>query len=74
MWHGPLFRANPAGQRIIPVLPRASPKPGDADRLLDGQPWAITYRNPGAMAPLGIPLHPTQIYEAILLGLLFAGL
>ena len=26
------------------------------------------------MAPQGIPLHPTQAYEAILLGLLFVGL
>ena len=23
-------------------------------------PWAVIYRNPGAMAPLGIPLQPTQ--------------
>ena len=32
------------------------------------QPWAITFTNPLAAAnvgtPLGIPLHPTQIYEA----------
>ena len=31
-------------------------------------PWAITFTNPLAAAnvgtPLGIPLHPTQIYEA----------
>ncbi|MCC7008655.1 MAG: prolipoprotein diacylglyceryl transferase [Acidobacteria bacterium] len=31
-------------------------------------PWAITFTNPLALAnvgtPLGIPLHPTQIYEA----------
>jgi phosphatidylglycerol:prolipoprotein diacylglycerol transferase len=30
-------------------------------------PWAITFRNPIAAqagAPLGIPLHPTQLYEA----------
>ena len=32
------------------------------------QPWAITFTNPLAAAnvgtPLGIPLHPTQVYEA----------
>jgi phosphatidylglycerol---prolipoprotein diacylglyceryl transferase len=32
-------------------------------------PWAVTFTNPDAHAlvgvPLGIPLHPTQIYEAI---------
>ena len=41
-------------------------------------PWAITFMNPLAAAnvgtPLGIPLHPTQIYEAgaelLILGLL----
>jgi phosphatidylglycerol:prolipoprotein diacylglycerol transferase len=31
-------------------------------------PWAITFRDPAAMAnvgtPLGVPLHPTQLYEA----------
>ena len=31
-------------------------------------PWAITFTNPAAAAnvgtPLGVPLHPTQIYEA----------
>ncbi len=29
-------------------------------------PWAITFTNPDAAAPLGIPLHPTQFYELIL--------
>jgi phosphatidylglycerol---prolipoprotein diacylglyceryl transferase len=31
-------------------------------------PWAVTFRDPAAMAnvgtPLGVPLHPTQLYEA----------
>jgi phosphatidylglycerol---prolipoprotein diacylglyceryl transferase len=31
-------------------------------------PWAITFRDPAAFAnvgtPLGVPLHPTQLYEA----------
>jgi len=26
-------------------------------------PWAITFRDPNTMAPLGVPLHPTQLYE-----------
>ena len=29
--------------------------------------WAITFRNPAALpqgTPLGVPLHPTQLYEA----------
>lgn len=47
---------------------------GDSYGVPTDLSWAIIYRNPGAMAPLGIPLHPTQAYEAILLGLLFAGL
>jgi phosphatidylglycerol---prolipoprotein diacylglyceryl transferase len=32
-------------------------------------PWAVTFRNPAAAdltgVPLGIPLHPTQLYESI---------
>jgi len=27
-------------------------------------PWAITFKNPDSLAPLGIPLHPTQLYHA----------
>jgi phosphatidylglycerol:prolipoprotein diacylglycerol transferase len=26
-------------------------------------PWAITFTDPRAMAPLNIPLHPVEIYE-----------
>ena len=34
-------------------------------------PWAVTYSNPDANgAPLGIPLHPTQLYEAGIEGLI----
>ncbi len=30
-------------------------------------PWAVTYTNPDANgAPLGVPIHPTQIYEALI--------
>lgn len=28
-------------------------------------PWAITFTNPHSLAPLGIPLHPTQLYHAL---------
>lgn len=27
-------------------------------------PWAITFTDPHSLAPRGIPLHPTQIYES----------
>ncbi|MEO8463011.1 MAG: prolipoprotein diacylglyceryl transferase [Chloroflexota bacterium] len=47
---------------------------GDSFGIPTDLPWAIVYRNPNAMAPLNIPLHPTQAYEAILLALLFAAL
>lgn len=47
---------------------------GDSYGIPTDVPWAVVYANPGAMAPLGVPLHPTQAYEAILLALLFAAL
>lgn len=47
---------------------------GDSYGIPTDLPWAVVYRNPGAMAPQGIPLHPTQAYEAILLAALFVGL
>src|SRR5512140_1264078 len=28
-------------------------------------PWAITFTDPACLAPRGVPLHPTQIYESI---------
>jgi phosphatidylglycerol:prolipoprotein diacylglycerol transferase len=28
-------------------------------------PWAVTFTAPGSLAPLHVPLHPTQIYESI---------
>jgi phosphatidylglycerol:prolipoprotein diacylglycerol transferase len=28
-------------------------------------PWAVTFTDPHTLAPPGIPLHPTQIYEAL---------
>jgi phosphatidylglycerol---prolipoprotein diacylglyceryl transferase len=47
---------------------------GDSYGIATNLPWAVIYRNPNAMAPLGVPLHPTQAYEAILLTALFVGL
>jgi len=40
---------------------------GDSYGLPSDGPLAIVYRNAGAMAPQGIPLHPTQLYEALAL-------
>ena len=47
---------------------------GDSYGLPTSLPWAVIYRNPGAMAPLGVPLQPTQVYEALAVGLLFVAL
>ncbi len=44
---------------------------GDSYGIPTDLPWAVVYRNPAAMAPLGVPLHPTQAYEAIALAALF---
>jgi phosphatidylglycerol:prolipoprotein diacylglycerol transferase len=30
-----------------------------------GVPWAITFSDPASLAPPGIPLHPTQLYDAL---------
>lgn len=27
-------------------------------------PWAVTFTNPDSLAPLNVPLHPTQLYES----------
>ncbi|MBP9128069.1 MAG: prolipoprotein diacylglyceryl transferase [Elusimicrobia bacterium] len=27
-------------------------------------PWAVTFRHSESLAPLGVPLHPTQLYDA----------
>lgn len=49
---------------------------GDAYGIPTTLPWAITFTDPHALAPLGVPLHPTQLYEMgldlILFGLLWA--
>ena len=28
-------------------------------------PWCVTFTGPDALAPLNIPLHPTQLYAAL---------
>ncbi|MGB9698401.1 MAG: prolipoprotein diacylglyceryl transferase [Thermodesulfobacteriota bacterium] len=28
-------------------------------------PWAVTFRDPQTLAPRGIPIHPTQLYESL---------
>jgi phosphatidylglycerol:prolipoprotein diacylglycerol transferase len=28
-------------------------------------PWAVVFTDPASLAPLGIPLHPTQVYESL---------
>lgn len=32
---------------------------------LTNLPWAVVYTDPASLAPLGVPLHPTQIYESL---------
>ena len=34
-------------------------------------PWAIVYSHPDSLAPLGIAVHPTQVYEIIYLLIIF---
>lgn len=34
-------------------------------RPAEGLPWAITFTNPESLAKIGIPLHPTQLYESL---------
>jgi phosphatidylglycerol---prolipoprotein diacylglyceryl transferase len=34
-------------------------------RLARGLPWAVTFTDLDSAAPVGVPLHPTQIYDAI---------
>lgn len=47
---------------------------GDSYGLPSDGPLAVVYGNPGAMAPQGVPLYPTQLYEAFALGLLAVAL
>ena len=34
-------------------------------------PWGVVYTNPNSFAPLGIAIHPTQVYEIIYLLIIF---
>ena len=34
-------------------------------------PWAIVYTNPDSLGPLGVAVHPTQVYEIIYLFIMF---
>jgi phosphatidylglycerol---prolipoprotein diacylglyceryl transferase len=43
---------------------------GDSYGLPTSGPFAVVYQNPNAMAPQGVALQPTQLYEAITLALL----
>ncbi len=49
---------------------------GDAYGIPTSVPWAVTFTNPHALAPPGVPRHPTQLYEMgfdlLLLALLWA--
>ncbi len=47
---------------------------GDSYGLPTSGPLAVVYSNPGAMAPQGVALAPTQLYEAVALGLLAVAL
>jgi phosphatidylglycerol:prolipoprotein diacylglycerol transferase len=38
---------------------------GDTYGEPTGLPWAIVFTHPQAMAPLGVPLHPLQVYELL---------
>lgn len=44
---------------------------GDTYGKLTMLPWAITFTDPHAMAPLNVPLHPIQIYELLAYGAVF---
>lgn len=44
---------------------------GDAYGSPTDLPWGVTFSNAQALAPLGVPLHPVQLYESALDLLLF---
>jgi len=37
-------------------------------------PWAVTFTEPKSLAVLGVPLHPSQLYESLATFILFIGL
>lgn len=83
-----LVFARRRGMAIMPLLDAVAPAAaigqaighigcligGDSYGIPTDLPWAVVYRNVDAMAPVGVALHPTQAYEAVLLAVLFAGL
>ncbi len=44
---------------------------GDTYGTPSDLPWAIVFTHPQAMAPLGVPLHPLQVYELLAYSLVF---
>ncbi len=34
-------------------------------------PWAVTFHNPNSLAPLNVPLHPTQLYHCLACTIIF---
>jgi phosphatidylglycerol:prolipoprotein diacylglycerol transferase len=34
-------------------------------KLAEGLPWAVTFTDPESLAKIGVPLHPTQLYESL---------
>ena len=44
---------------------------GDSYGKPTSLPWAITYTDPNARAPLNVPLHPIEIYELLAYGAVF---
>lgn len=44
---------------------------GDTNGRPTTVPWAITFTDPRSMAPLGVPLHPIQVYELVAYGAVF---
>lgn len=44
---------------------------GDSFGKPTNLPWAVVFSNPHSMAPVGIPLHPTQLYSVLTNSLVF---
>lgn len=45
---------------------------GDSYGLPFSGPWAVVFTHPMSLAPKGVPLHPTQLYTAGALAMIFA--
>lgn len=62
--------AGPYADTVVPGLLLGQALGRFGDFLVGGEygiettvPWAVTFTDPRAQAPLGVPLHPTQLYE-----------